>query len=184
MNYSSRSSAVKFPRVQIPLSTAMVEITIRKRPRTDAVATQRKFFKKTARGKVVKGACTFSRNFIQFKLTILQSSASGICATMWHAGSRAARHATRRLGPASPRWESQVTDCIQLAISCCLTRMSFCTRWMSSSPACLHPRSSFCRRCSRRSGIVRCRCIVALAQKPTNGSSPVTLHEFQMPTRI
>ncbi|KAH8115103.1 hypothetical protein DFH11DRAFT_1726540 [Phellopilus nigrolimitatus] len=32
----------------------MVEITIRKRPRTDAVATQRKFFKKTARGKVVK----------------------------------------------------------------------------------------------------------------------------------
>ena len=33
----------------------MVEITIRKRPRTDAVVTQRKFFKKTARGKVIKG---------------------------------------------------------------------------------------------------------------------------------
>ncbi|CAL1698566.1 unnamed protein product [Somion occarium] len=32
----------------------MVEITIRKRPRTDAVVTQRKFFKKTARGKVIK----------------------------------------------------------------------------------------------------------------------------------
>ncbi|KIP12193.1 hypothetical protein PHLGIDRAFT_98579 [Phlebiopsis gigantea 11061_1 CR5-6] len=32
----------------------MVEITIRKRPRTDAVITQRKFFKKTARGKVIK----------------------------------------------------------------------------------------------------------------------------------
>ncbi|EIM90480.1 RNB-domain-containing protein [Stereum hirsutum FP-91666 SS1] len=32
----------------------MVEITIRKRPREDAVVTQRKFFKKTARGKVIK----------------------------------------------------------------------------------------------------------------------------------
>jgi exosome complex exonuclease DIS3/RRP44 len=34
----------------------MVEIIIRKRQREDAVFTQRKFFKKTARGKVVKGA--------------------------------------------------------------------------------------------------------------------------------
>ncbi|KAH8092215.1 RNB-domain-containing protein [Cristinia sonorae] len=32
----------------------MVEITIRKRPREDAAVTQRKFFKKTARGKVIK----------------------------------------------------------------------------------------------------------------------------------
>ncbi|KAJ6519275.1 hypothetical protein C8R45DRAFT_16821, partial [Mycena sanguinolenta] len=32
----------------------MVDITIRKRPRTEAVITQRKFFKKTARGKVIK----------------------------------------------------------------------------------------------------------------------------------
>ncbi|KAF8962184.1 mitotic control protein dis3 [Flammula alnicola] len=32
----------------------MVEITILKRPRTEAVLTQRKFFKKTARGKVIK----------------------------------------------------------------------------------------------------------------------------------
>lgn len=36
-------------------SSEMVEITIRKRPRTEAVITQRKFFKKTARGKVIKG---------------------------------------------------------------------------------------------------------------------------------
>jgi exosome complex exonuclease DIS3/RRP44 len=34
----------------------MVEITIRTRSRTEAVLTQRKFFRKTARGKVVKGA--------------------------------------------------------------------------------------------------------------------------------
>jgi len=33
----------------------MVEITIRKRPHAEAVITQRKFFKKTARGKVIKG---------------------------------------------------------------------------------------------------------------------------------
>ncbi|KAF7980217.1 hypothetical protein HWV62_39325 [Athelia sp. TMB] len=32
----------------------MVEISIRKRPRSEAVVTQRKFFKKTARGKVIK----------------------------------------------------------------------------------------------------------------------------------
>ncbi|KII94407.1 hypothetical protein PLICRDRAFT_100657 [Plicaturopsis crispa FD-325 SS-3] len=32
----------------------MVEITIQKRPRAEAVVTQRKFFKKTARGKVIK----------------------------------------------------------------------------------------------------------------------------------
>ena len=34
----------------------MVEITIRKRQREDAEFTQRKFFKKTARGKVIKSA--------------------------------------------------------------------------------------------------------------------------------
>ncbi|KAG5336916.1 hypothetical protein C0989_011535 [Termitomyces sp. Mn162] len=37
----------------------MVEITIRKRPRSEAVVTQRKFFKKTARGKVIKGIQLF-----------------------------------------------------------------------------------------------------------------------------
>lgn len=37
----------------------MVEISIRKRPRAEAVVTQRKFFKKTARGKVIKGAHDF-----------------------------------------------------------------------------------------------------------------------------
>ena len=36
-----------------------VEITIRKRPREDAVITQRKFFRKTARGKVIKGLQLF-----------------------------------------------------------------------------------------------------------------------------
>ena len=41
----------------------MVEITIRKRPRTEAVVTQRKFFKKTARGKVIKGE--FARTFLR-----------------------------------------------------------------------------------------------------------------------
>ena len=34
----------------------MVEIKVLKRPRSEAVITQRKFFKKTAKGKVIKGA--------------------------------------------------------------------------------------------------------------------------------
>ena len=34
----------------------MVEICVLKRPASEAVITQRKFFKKTARGKVIKGA--------------------------------------------------------------------------------------------------------------------------------
>jgi exosome complex exonuclease DIS3/RRP44 len=42
------------PSAALPLS-AMVEITIHKRPRTEAVVTQRKFFKRTAKGKVIKG---------------------------------------------------------------------------------------------------------------------------------
>ena len=33
----------------------MVEISVLKRPRTEATATQRKFFKKSAKGKVIKG---------------------------------------------------------------------------------------------------------------------------------
>lgn len=47
-------------------SSTMVEITIRKRPRGEAVVTQRKFFKKTARGKVIKGALEFPRNADHF----------------------------------------------------------------------------------------------------------------------
>ena len=48
--------------VKLLTPTTMVEIIIRKRHREDAVFTQRKFFKKTARGKVVKG----TRNPPQF----------------------------------------------------------------------------------------------------------------------
>ena len=35
-----------------------VVVTLRKRPREQAVQTQRKFFKKTARGKVIKSLCS------------------------------------------------------------------------------------------------------------------------------
>ena len=43
-------------RRQIDLIAAvMVEISVLKRPASEAVITQRKFFKKTARGKVIKG---------------------------------------------------------------------------------------------------------------------------------
>ncbi|KAG5653149.1 hypothetical protein H0H81_002060 [Sphagnurus paluster] len=48
----------------------MVEITIRKRPRTEAVITQRKFFKKTARGKVIKESNLFSPPIILLQTVI------------------------------------------------------------------------------------------------------------------
>ena len=53
----------------------MVEITIRKRNREDAAFTQRKFFKKTARGKVVKGASLvlLVRLFVTRVLTVFFS---------------------------------------------------------------------------------------------------------------
>jgi hypothetical protein len=35
-------------------ATNMIEITMKKRPRVDAAMSQRKFFKKTARGNVIK----------------------------------------------------------------------------------------------------------------------------------
>ena len=41
----------------------MVEITIRKRPHSDAVATQRKFFRKTMKGKVVKGLFVWNKAY-------------------------------------------------------------------------------------------------------------------------
>jgi hypothetical protein len=40
------------------VSLDMPEITIRKRAPEEALITQRKFFKKTARGKVIKGGHT------------------------------------------------------------------------------------------------------------------------------
>jgi hypothetical protein len=50
----------------------MDQITIQKRPRSEAVITQRKFFKKTARGKVIKGD-PFARRSMSH-LTILIST--------------------------------------------------------------------------------------------------------------
>lgn len=42
-----------------------IEVTLRKRPREEAVQTQRKFFKKTARGKVIKSVCSsFARGVL------------------------------------------------------------------------------------------------------------------------
>ena len=45
----------------------MVEITILKRSHDEAVVTQRKFFKKTAKGKVIKGMFGFPRCYSIFK---------------------------------------------------------------------------------------------------------------------
>jgi hypothetical protein len=58
----------------------MVEISIKKRPCSEAVVTQRKFFKKTAKGKVIKGAGHISL-CAQF-LMIDKFSAKDTCGTM------------------------------------------------------------------------------------------------------
>lgn len=55
------NGARSLPRTCLILTSTMVEITIRKRPRAEAVVTQRKFFKKTARGKVIKGTHVIRR---------------------------------------------------------------------------------------------------------------------------
>lgn len=52
----------------------MVDITIRKRPKSEAIITQRKFFKKTARGKVIKGMLW--SKVVRTLLTILRHSST------------------------------------------------------------------------------------------------------------
>jgi hypothetical protein len=74
----------------------MVEITILKRPRTEVVVTQRKFFKKTARGKVIKGMKIHELNASSGILMLrLQFFASGIFATMYLAEYRDVENAKR-----------------------------------------------------------------------------------------
>ena len=64
----------------------MVEISVLKRPASEAVITQRKFFKKTARGKVIKGFLNllnplYTRNFDFF---LAQSFVNDIFGMMYH----------------------------------------------------------------------------------------------------
>ena len=68
----------------------MAEITIRKRSHTDAIQTQRKFFKKTAKGKVLKGLllrdpyipCSWSEVFSLPNSSYKRTLPPGRCA-MW-----------------------------------------------------------------------------------------------------
>lgn len=70
----------------------MVEITIRKRPREDAISTQRKFFRKTAKGKVLKGQLNACRpHATRALIQLSQLYGSDICATMYPAVLRAVR---------------------------------------------------------------------------------------------
>lgn len=70
----------------------MVHITIQKRPREEAVITQRKFFKKTARGKVIKGTSRTPTNEfrVDYNRHITQFCANGILGMTSIAGSLAA----------------------------------------------------------------------------------------------
>ena len=74
-------SSVRQLPAQSLLPFVMVEITIKKRPRADAVVTQRRFFKKTARGKVIKGADLTSPHFVT-QLMDTKCCARDTCGTM------------------------------------------------------------------------------------------------------
>lgn len=159
-----------------PSSTfnTMVEITIRKRSPADAVATQRKFFKKTARGKVVKGACPFQKLWQKHKLSmfssrLIQFSASATYAMMSPVESLAARpaapsyplphHPSRKLS--SPRKARSDMRSFRPDTSFSPTRMSSCTKWIWSNRRCSTRRLCCCRQCWRRCAIAACHCMRA-----------------------
>ena len=56
----------------------MPQITILRRPREEAVVTQRKFFKKTSRGKVIKGSRTSIFSVIHLNLCQYYESATSV----------------------------------------------------------------------------------------------------------
>ena len=75
----------------------MVEISVLKRPASEAVITQRKFFKKTARGKVIKGALNLLNLLYQnFWSFFAQFFVNDIFGMMYHVVFKAARSVKQR----------------------------------------------------------------------------------------
>ena len=76
----------------------MVEISVLKRPASEAVITQRKFFKKTARGKVIKGTLKLLNPLYQdFWSFFVQFFANDIFGMMYHVVFKAAGNVNQRL---------------------------------------------------------------------------------------
>ena len=76
----------------------MVEISVLKRPASEAVITQRKFFKKTARGKVIKGVLNLLNPIVpEIKSFLAQSFENDIFGMMYHAVFKAVGNVNQRL---------------------------------------------------------------------------------------
>jgi hypothetical protein len=100
----------------------MVEITIRKRNREDAAFTQRKFFKKTARGKVVKGTPRSSL-FVTRVPTVFQSFERDISGMMSPAGLKSVENAPLPPVHVYLSVVPSTTSSSPMAISSCQTQM-------------------------------------------------------------
>jgi hypothetical protein len=116
----------------------MVEITIRKRPRSEAVVTQRKFFKKTAKGKVIKGSPTQSKQPCM-ALILLQFSENAIYETTSVVESKAAmrvlptRVPLKRTASQRPR-QKTIHNFLMATLSCLTPTYSYPKCAMSPSP--------------------------------------------------
>ena len=76
----------------------MVEISVLKRPASEAIITQRKFFKKTARGKVIKGVLNLLNTlYRKFKILLAQSFVNDIFGMMYHVVFMAVENVNQRL---------------------------------------------------------------------------------------
>ena len=129
------SAYLQAERTHSSTGRTMVEITIRKRPRTEAVITQRKFFKKTARGKVIKGNaafCCYSRKEVDAYYTEMQFFVNGTSETTLGAGSRTVLFAPRRPSMSSRLQAINVINCSRMAILCCRIRMCFSLRCVAT----------------------------------------------------
>lgn len=115
-------------KVQMSTNEHMEQITIRKRPRSEAVITQRKFFKKTARGKVIKGQHQLLKQL--FDLIVYQSFVNDIFGTTLLVASGTVLRVTRHSKMPS-LWLELPTLCFLMAISFYRTRTCFYHRCVS-----------------------------------------------------
>lgn len=129
----------------------MVEITIRKRPRTDAVITQRKFFKKTAKGKVIKGATQSESAQRPLFISLHQCCGRDTFGTTSHAVSIAAENVPRSKRPnlLYLRRDPSSTPRLRTVILSCPTQMSSFRRCVLSRER--TPFISFTCRCASSS---------------------------------
>ena len=107
----------------------MVEISVLKRPASEAVITQRKFFKKTARGKVIKGTLKLLNPLYQdFWSFFVQFFANDIFGMMYHVVFKAAGNVNQRLQVRFLRLGSWDIPRFWTVILFCRTQMFSCPK--------------------------------------------------------